>query len=218
MAEELLVNDAREIKRQIAYKCSIGELVKGVFVKKQGWESSYIMTDYGDFSRVNIIAAVVDKQENTLVFDDGTGKLTGRFFENNDQLQNIGVGDVVLIIARPREYNNSLYLALEILKRIDNRAWINYRRKELLMIKKVRNIDAVKNKPKNLEPEIVENQSTTNSKDKLLRIISQLDTGSGASIDDIITLSKITNAEEIINDMQLKGDIFEVKPGRLKLM
>jgi hypothetical protein len=31
-------------------------------------------------------------------------------------------------------------------------------------------------------------------------------------------LSKISNAEDIIQDMLLKGEIFEIKAGRLKLM
>ena len=51
----------QEFKRQTAYKCTIATLNKGVFVKKQGWESNYLMTEYGDFSRVNIIAVIVDK-------------------------------------------------------------------------------------------------------------------------------------------------------------
>jgi RPA family protein len=110
-----------EFKRQIAYKCSINSLASGVFVKKPGWESNYMMTDYGDFSRVNIIAVIVAKDENSITLDDGTGQVIGRIFDNTDRLSDIDIGDLVLVIARPREFNSQLYLALEIIKKIGNK-------------------------------------------------------------------------------------------------
>jgi RPA family protein len=206
-----------EFKRQIAYKCSINSLASGVFVKKPGWESNYMMTDYGDFSRVNIIAVIVAKDENSITLDDGTGQVIGRIFDNTDRLSDIDIGDLVLVIARPREFNSQLYLALEIIKKIGNKGWINYRKKELLLIQKVRNVDVLK-KIEKPEAEIVQNVSTVNSKERIIQIIKQLDAGSGTGIDDIIMLSKISNAEDIIQDMLLKGEIFEIKAGRLKLM
>jgi RPA family protein len=206
-----------EFKRQIAYKCSINSLASGVFVKKPGWESNYVMTDYGDFSRVNIIAVIVAKDENSITLDDGTGQVIGRIFDNTDRLSDIDIGDLVLVIARPREFNSQLYLALEIIKKIGNKGWINYRKKELLLIQKVRNVDVLK-KIEKPEAEIVQNVSTVNSKERIIQIIKQLDAGSGTGIDDIIMLSKISNAEDIIQDMLLKGEIFEIKAGRLKLM
>jgi RPA family protein len=211
-------NTGSEFKRQTAYKCNIGTLLEGVFVKKPGWESNYLMTEYGDFSRVNVIAVVVSKEDNALTIDDGTGQVACRIFDNPQKLQDIIVGDLVLVIARPREYNNSAYLTLEIVRKID-KGWINYRKRELSLIRKVRSLDTVKSKQQApAEPVIVEGKSTINSKERLVRIISQLDTGSGAGIDDVITISKISNAEEIIQDMLLKGEIFELRPGRLKLM
>lgn len=208
--------DTTEIKRQTAYKCNIASLSKGVFVRRPGWESNFVMTEYGDFSRINIIAVVVDKDENSLTLDDNTGKISGRMFENPERLDAIDIGDLVLVIGRPREFNNQMYLTLEIVRKID-KDWINYRRKELSLIKKLRDVDTVKN-VKLAQPEIVESQSTMSSKERILNIIKQLDTGSGASIDDIIMISKISNAEEIIQDMMLKGEIFELKPGKLKLI
>jgi predicted DNA-binding protein (UPF0251 family) len=85
------------------------------------------------------------------------------------------------------------------------------------MIQKVRNVDVLK-KIEKPEAEIVQNVSTVNSKERIIQIIKQLDAGSGTGIDDIIMLSKISNAEDIIQDMLLKGEIFEIKAGRLKLM
>ena len=206
----------QDFRRQIAYKSNINSILQGVFVKKPGWESNYIMTEFGDFSRVNIIAVVVGKDENSLTLDDRTGQITARVFNNPEKLSDINIGDLVLVIARPREFNNQMYLALEIIKKI-NKSWINYRRKELELIQKVRELDTMKATPKP-EPTIVESQSTVNSKERVMELIKQLDTGSGASVDDIILISKISNAEDIIQDMLLKGEVFEIKPGKMKLM
>ncbi|HIH31067.1 TPA: hypothetical protein HA235_00005 [Candidatus Woesearchaeota archaeon] len=202
-----------EIKRQTAFKCSIQALNKGIFVKRPGWESSYLMTECGDFSRVNLIAVVVDKENNVLTLDDGTGKITARSFDNAQLMDSIGVGDILLMIARPREYNNQIYLTIEIIKKIDNKLWINYRRKELALIKKIR--DVVK-KPS--EPAIQESTSTLNSREKILSIIKELDKGEGANIDDVINFSKTGNAEDIVQDLLLRGEIFEIRAGKLKVM
>lgn len=204
-----------EIKRQTAYKCSIETLNKGVFVKRPGWESNYLMTDYGDFSRVNIIAVVVSKEDNSITLDDGTGKITARIFDKPEMLLKIQIGDPVIIIGRPREYNNNIYLTIDIIKKIKDTEWINYRKKELSLIKKIRTVDK-----KNIinDAAIVESQNTITNKEKIIALIKNLDSGSGADIEDIIRYSKIKNAEEIIKDFILKGEVFEIKPGKIKLM
>jgi len=208
----------QEFKRQTAYKCTIATLNKGVFVKKQGWEPNYLMTEYGDFSRVNILAVVVEKTENGLTLDDGTGKMSGRMFEKIEQLQDINVGDVVLTICRPREFNNQIYLTIEIAKKVES-GWIAYRKKELSLIKKIRELEELpKAERKNLEPEIVENVSTISSKDKMFKLIKDLDRGDGANIEDVISLSKIVHGEELISDMMMRGEIYESKAGHIKLM
>jgi RPA family protein len=208
----------QEIRRQTAYKCNISTLNSGVFVKKQGWESNYLMTEYGDFSRINLLAVVVGKEENSLTLDDGTGQISGRLFEKVEQLNNIQIGSVVLIIGRPREYNNKIYLTLEIVKNIDP-GWIEYRKKELTLVQKIRTLnDLPKVEKKTLEPEIIESTSTLGSKDRIAKLIKELDKGDGASIDDVIRFSKITNGEEIISDMMMRGEIYESKAGHIRLM
>jgi len=208
----------QEIKRQTAYKCTIATLNKGVFIKKQGWESNYLMTEYGDFSRVNIMAVIVGKEENSVTLDDGTGQISGRIFERTEQLEKIEVGSVVLVIGRPREFNNAIYLTIEIITTIEI-GWIAYRKKELALIKKIREIsDLPKTEKKTLEPEIVESTGTINSKDRMTKLIRDLDKGEGASIDDVIKFSKIINGEELISDMMMRGEVYEAKAGYIKLM
>lgn len=208
----------QEIRRQTAYKCTIATLNKGVFVKKQGWESSYFMTEYGDFSRVNIIAVIVGKDENSATLDDGTGQISGRVFDRVEQLEKLNVGDVVIVIGRPREFNNAIYLTIEIIRNIDN-GWISYRKKELTLIKKIREISNLpKIERKILEPEIIESTNTISSKDRMTKLIRDLDKGEGASIDDVIRFSKVANGEELISDMMMRGEVYESKAGHIKLM
>ena len=47
---------------------------KTKFVKKEGWDPSYIITSYGKIFRVNLLGVVVSKNINDCVLDDGTGK------------------------------------------------------------------------------------------------------------------------------------------------
>ncbi len=211
MAEE----QKTDFKRQTAFKCSIDNLNKGVFVKRPGWESSYLMTDYGDFSRVNIIAVVVNKDESSMTVDDGTGQIVARVFDKKELLMNISIGDPVLLIARPREYNSQIYLTLDLVKKIKDKAWIAYRKKELSLIKKIRTTTRHDVKK---DAEIVESTNTLGSKERIIALIKELDGGEGADIDEIIRFSKIKNAEDLIQDMILRGDIFERKPGKIKLM
>ncbi|GIU69362.1 MAG: hypothetical protein KatS3mg002_0598 [Candidatus Woesearchaeota archaeon] len=202
-----------DFRRQTAYKCSVETLINGVFVRTPGWESSYLMTEYGDFSRVNVVAVIVEKDESSITVDDGTGKITARVFDNKELIRDINIGDVVILIGRPREYNSKTYLTIDIIKKIKNKGWINYRRKELSLIKKIRD----KIVPE-VDATLIESQNTITSKDRIIKIIKDLDSGQGADIDEVIRFSKIKNAEEIIKDFILKGVVFEIKPGRIKIL
>jgi len=204
-----------DFKRQTAFKCNIDTLNKGVFVKRPGWESSYLMTDYGDFSRVNIIAVIVSKDENSITLDDGTGQIVARVFDKLELISNTTIGEPILMIARPREYNNQIYLTIDLIKKINDKGWIAYRKKELTLIKKIR--DTVHQEVKK-EAEIVESPSTMSSKERIISLIKELDNGEGADIDEIIRFAKIKNAEELIQDFILRGEIFELRPGKIKLM
>ena len=54
--------------------------------------------------------------------------------------------------------------------------------------------------------------------ERISKIIKELDRGDGASIDDVMRLSKVSNGEEIISDMMMRGEIYEAKAGYIKLM
>jgi hypothetical protein len=208
---------AEQIKRQIAYKARVCDILSGEYVKRSGWEPNYLMTPLGDLSRVNLIAFIVsiDSQEGTIMVDDGTGSVPLRFFDANADLSSFGVGDLVQIIARPKEWNNEKYLVPEIVKRLSEQKWLAVRQLELRLHKK---IGVPKKDPAAAEPGAVSENKEVGPYQKILNLIERLDKGEGASTEDIVTISKVKDAEKIIETLIEEGEIFQIKPGKLKIL
>lgn len=55
-------------------------------------------------------------------------------------------------------------------------------------------------------------------KAKIIDLIRKLDYGNGAEMNEIIKQSEVDNGERIIKNLILQGDIFEVKPGKVKVL
>jgi RPA family protein len=208
-------------KRQIAHKVRIKELINGKYVKEEGWQPNYITTNDGkQISRVNLIGTVVsipveqDMNYQSIVLDDGTGRIYARSFEQNKIFDNIQIGDVVLLIGRPREYGNEIYLLPEILKKIQDKGWIKVREIEL---KKKKNIIQETQKEKPIEEskeEIIEEIQESTS-DKIIRIVKENDKGDGVDFEEVL---KEINDEKSVNELLKKGELFEIRPGRLKVL
>ena len=198
-------------KRQVAYKLKISDILNGNLTKEEF--SGNIKLDDINVSRVNIIAAMIYKSEDfnysSAVIDDGTGRIQLRSFENNAYFSKIDVGDVVLIIGKIREFNNEKYIMPEILKKITNTKWVDARRLEL------KNNDIINNNIKEIDKNLIEN---TKINEEIYSLIKKLDNGDGASFDDIIKGSGSIDAEKILNKLLENGDIFEIKPGKLKVL
>jgi len=230
-------------KRQTAYKAQIKDIVCGDFIRAEGWNPNYIIDKYNrKISRINLISAIVDisGKENTfnycsLALDDGTGRITARIFEEHERLKGFSVGDIILIIGRIREYGKERYILPEIIKKIHNPIWIDLRKKEIEILqkslnKKLPESEKVKEKkkPENNnanqedkkveEEEIVDMKGVSGLSEKINSIIRELDCGEGADIDEVISKSGVESCEDMINSLLLEGDIFEIKPGRLKVL
>jgi len=218
-------------KRQTAYKVRIKDILENSYVKTEGWNLNYFLMNGKKVSRVNIIGAAVSNISEApnfknFDFDDGTARISIRDFGENI-IKDIVIGDVLLIIGRPRQYGNEKYIVPEIIKKIEDKRWIEIRKLEL---KKEFGEDTVRaEKPEEMffeesvsvkeiiiEEEIVD---SNNNKEKtpyqvVYETIKGLDKGEGVSIEDI----KIDNAERIINDLLMQGEVFELKPGKYKLL
>lgn len=193
-------------KRQIAYKLQIKHLLENPYHQQEGWNPNYLQINDLKVSRVNLIAVVVSKEQNNFILDDGTGQITTRLFEpmKNDQPE---IGETCLIIARIREYNSQKYLVPEIIKKIKNPQWIQVRKLELKNFTTTTKPVPEKTEQENLAP--VEN---------LLNLIKKLDQGSGADVDDLIKQSTLPDCEKMIEELLKEGDIFEISPGKIKIL
>jgi len=209
-------------KRQIAYKVKVNDILKGEYVKEEGeWVPNYIKIGDKKVSRVNVMAVVVSKQnlENTshqsLLIDDGSGKISIRSFEEQNNFDNIGIGDFVQVIGRPREYFNEKYIVSEILKKIEYPSWIEVRKLELKTKKEVKNKINIE---KSELTEVKEEKIGDNINKRIFSLIKEIDMGEGADTQEIITKSNIKEAEEIIKKLLEQGEIFEIKHGKLKVL
>jgi RPA family protein len=206
-------------KRQIAYKVKINDILKGEYIKEEGeWVPNYVQVGDKKVSRVNLMAVVVSKQDQenpsnkSLLIDDGSGKISIRSFEENGNWDSINVGEFVLVIGRPREYFNEKYIVSEILKKVDDPLWAEIRKLEF----------EDKNEPKEVsEPETIEVKEEPIVEDinkKIFDLIKNIDSGEGADTQEVITKSKIDKAEGIITSLLEQGEVFEIKPGKLKIL
>ena len=217
--------DSDSSKRQVAFKVSVEEIMNNKYVKEDGWLPNYIAVGDKKVSRVNIIGVIVSKdiQESDVVsqnfiLDDGSGRLPLRFFEPKTS---IDIGDVVAVIGRPREFGAERYLVPEIIKKIEDQRWVNVRRIELALEKQrmraapVQKMDVPAEELSVETEEFVEDSNPLN---KMIRLIKEMDSGTGADFEDVSNKLGGADAESLIKKLLEQGDVFEVKPGRYKVL
>jgi uncharacterized protein len=197
-------------KRHIAHKVRLSDLTEGTYVRTEGeWEPNYIQAKDGRaLSRINVIAVVAsepstDQSFHSFIVDDGSGQVAVRAF--GETRFTVTLGDVVLLVGRPREFSNQIYIVPEIVKRIEDPKWIEFRKRELGMPL-----------PK-IEP-IQETASSAAPVDQLIAAIKTLDKGDGADTEDVIAKVKIENADHMIDTLLKEGEIFELTPGKIKVL
>ncbi|MEM4239975.1 MAG: hypothetical protein QXM31_02075 [Candidatus Woesearchaeota archaeon] len=206
-------------KRQVARKLWIKDLSAGTYVKEEGMKPNHvILADNSVAARVNIIGVVVSSAPEglpSITLDDGTGRISIRAFEPNAQMAAVSVGDVILVIGRPRQFGREMYVLPEIIRKVPDLGWLEVRKAELLQ------------KPiSSARPQVQEQESIAEDvidesfglSESVLNAVRSLDTGSGADIDAVVEQVGAANAEKAIRFLLQSGDIFEVSPGRLKVL
>jgi len=201
--------------RQTAFKVLISDLINGNYVQQEGWQPNYIQIKDKQISRVNLMTAVIDKQASesliTITLDDGSGNIQAKTFnEDIKKLQDINIGDFVLIIGKLRKYNEQLFIAVEIAKKVDP-VWGKVRKLELPQEKNSPNQEKTPVK-------IVEEPFEEDIKGEIYIIIKKIDAGNGAEISEVLKMSNLDEqkGEELINDLLKQGEIYENRPGYLK--
>ncbi|MBI2101598.1 hypothetical protein HYT53_03205 [Candidatus Woesearchaeota archaeon] len=196
-------------KRLVARKVRISDILQADFARDDS-SAGFIKVGGLNVSRVSMLGAVVHKSGGAYagaVIDDGTGKIALRAFENIGVFSKADVGDFVLVIGKIRSFSDEKYVMPEIIRKIDA-AWMNVRKLELKdMHVAGENAKAV-----------AHDAEEAPANDEVYSLIKSLDNGDGVSVDDVIKSSKDKSAEFIINKLLESGDIFEIKPGRLKVL
>jgi hypothetical protein len=144
------------------------------------------------------------------MIDDGSANISLRLFEENKLFESVNIGDSVLVIGRPREFGTERYIVPEIIKKIEDANWIKLRKLELgskeikVEEKKIEVYDTVE--------EVVEEDPD------IISLIKKLDKGDGADFNDIVEKCGKEDGEKIINNMIKMGELFEIKPGKIKVL
>lgn len=214
-------------KRQVAYKVRISDILKGEYVKEEGeWVPNYIKVGNKKVSRVNLMAVVVSKQnlENTnyqsLLIDDGSGKISIRSFEEGNNFDDINIGDFVSVVGRPREYFNEKYIVSEILKKVEVPLWVEVRKLELEgggETEKERIGDS-ESEFLGKEEEVNEGLIGEDINKKIFNLIKEIDIGEGADTQEVVTKANFEEAERVITRLLERGEVFEIRPGKLKIL
>ena len=202
-------------ERQTASIVQIKDILHSTYVKESSeLTPNYILVGSKRISRVNLMAVVVDTSDmqsyKSITLDDGTGTITVRTFEDTKILDKVHIGDSILIIAKPREFNSEKYLIQEIIKKILNHKWIEVRKRELALPRHV--------PPDEVIAETVQEAVELLPAEKIIHAIRASDPGDGADVEKVIAQAHVTDAEKIVHTLLSQGDVFEVKPGKLKVL
>jgi len=202
------------IKRNIAYKYRIGELLLGKPIFDQ---ERFSFLELGDkkIVRVNIIGNVVEKFESNkeskylfLTIDDGSGQIRIKIFgEDVEKYKDFSQGRTMVVIGVLRNWNEETYITPEIIKEMDQR---------YLLIRKLE----IEKERAQTAPSIGKKEITA-LKDRLLEQIKKTDSEGGIDKEKIkINFSGISPEilEQEIQKLLEEGIIFEPRPGKLRYL
>jgi hypothetical protein len=112
--------------RQTTVKARISDVANGKFIKKEGLEPSYVLTELGQkISRANLVGTIVDKfmsedgNYSSITVDDDSDSIRIKAFKEDSSIfSNFEIGDFVMVIGKVREYAGENYIIPEIVKKI----------------------------------------------------------------------------------------------------
>jgi len=243
-------------KRQTAFRVSIGMILSTDKVNfDEGNRFRFVEVKGKEIYRINLIANVIDKFESNqkqyinITLDDGTGNIRVKAFADSIHLlQNIHLGDSVILVGVLRYYNEELYVMPEIIKAVDPK-WLVARKLELEAdygdlysntkayedVNEVSNLESVqKDKLKNPEEaqqemekiiddvayEKIETPKQPGLREKIIEIIKINESEGGIDIDKLIMSMKepVENINKEVTELLEEGSIYEPKPGRLRIL
>lgn len=199
-----------EIRRNIAYKLRIGDLMSGKPLVEME-RLKHLEVNNKQVIRVNVIANITDKYVQdgekkfaSITLDDATGQIKAKVFgEDIKDFEKVSQGDTVIVIGLVRMWNNEIYLTPEIVKKKDP---------AFLMVRK---LEAELQQPKELDRSAINELRTD-----LLKKVKDNDETGGVEIEKLVLELKAT--PDIINNEIRKlleeGMVYEPRPGKLRYL
>lgn len=185
-----------EKKRLTAIKTRIKPITTGKFVKHEGFNPSYVITNLGlKISRARILATVVDKfisesgKFSSMTVDDGSDTIRAKAF-NSFILNSVNVGDIVDVIGKVREYQEEIYILPEVIKKLDSN-W------ELLRELEIRKSEEDLKKKKDL---ILEYQKQSSDLEELKNVMADR-----FNIPSDVVEAVVQSQEEVVEDTSKKA-------------
>ncbi len=211
--------------RFVAVKTTIRELLSGTYVEEEGNFNYVLSPQQGKIIRLNLLATIVEKEMygtiTNIVVDDGTGKIVVRFFEGNPLVHNLNLGEVVLIIGKLRKYNQEKYISPEMVKKMPA-AWLKVRALELKSLFTVRvpplSVNSMDDQNQEMVEEITIADEPQLPRQKITQLIKEMDEGKGVLIEDLLEKSPVQETERVLEQMLESGEIFQIMPGKVKVL
>lgn len=206
-------------KRNVAYKVTIGEILKS---KPVYADEKMIYVEMGDkrVMRVNILANCIDKfvsdgekKYGSLTVDDASGQIRLKVFADDlPIIADVMQGDTLQIVGNIRYWNDELYLTPEIVKKVDPR-WLLARKLEIQQSRKEMPAGGS-------ESEQGSQKQNHALKDMVVQKIKDAEEDGGIDVDEIIMKTEanpdLINKE--IKKLLEEGLIYEPRPGRLRYL
>lgn len=186
-------------------------------------------------TRVNIMANVVEKYQgekpySSLTIDDASGQMRVKSFERNI-LENVNIGDSVVVIGNLRFFNNEIYIMPDIIRKISPQR-IFARKLELGETEEIKQLSRLNQmQAMNAEPEKIiqtteegtseekqENKEIIEtSKELILNMIRASET---VGIEEIIMKTNLPVEEinHVIAELLEQSIIYEPMPSKLRLL
>lgn len=222
------------VERMPAVICDVKSISAGRYVEMPGWEPNYVVVDDRlRVSRVNVIGTITQAEAEGSIaryaLDDASGRIALRSYESSEL--EAKPGDLVIVIGRPRIYQNEIYLVPELIRAIEP-AWAGFRKRQLelltgerALLEAIDETEAPASGGETRAPKPAAKDADTDAPatdtERIYALIERIDTGDGADMSDVIARAEkdgIAEAEKAIHHMLEMGDIFEIRAGKLKVL
>jgi RPA family protein len=239
---ERFINTSAEIKsgkmRATAYKVRIEDLVNGEYRRSEdGTEPAHLLTPWGQqLVRARVMGTVVDKfvrddgSYGTLTLDDGSGVMRIKAWgEDVRKIARVGVGELVDVIGRVREFEGEVYLAPDAVIKVEDPNWETVRILELVKLRKKMLASGIKppaaRRPEphkvaveaGTPPEIAVQAAPKIDEEIRERVLEMLKRHpQGATSSDLQNETKLPqpDVERALRDLLAEGRVYEPEPGR----